>query len=134
VELKTNNVYADTVKVILKEMLQDYVLAAIYSNKSSNDMIFIGGSALRKLYKLNRFSEDLDFSVFEKVDYQLLGESVVNYFHKQNFDLIDYAVQESKLVSRLTLKFAILKELGLSQLEGEKLHVKIETTLGGNKI
>jgi predicted nucleotidyltransferase component of viral defense system len=45
-----------------KDYLQHLVLSRVYSN-SSEDLIFKGGTALQKVYGLNRFSEDLDFTL-----------------------------------------------------------------------
>lgn len=43
-----------------KEKLLDQILDFIY-NSSFNHLIFTGGTCLRKVYGLNRLSEDLDF-------------------------------------------------------------------------
>ena len=45
-----------------KDYFQYMILAAIYSKPDKN-IIFRGGTALQKAYGLNRFSEDLDFSI-----------------------------------------------------------------------
>jgi predicted nucleotidyltransferase component of viral defense system len=93
-------------------------------------MVFIGGTALRKLHGLPRFSEDIDFVCDAQVDYQILSKSIVSFFHKIGFDQVDFSIQQGSLINRLTLKFAILKAVGLSPLESEKLHIKVETTVG----
>lgn len=45
-----------------KDYLQHLVLSRVYS-EASEDLIFKGGTALQKVYGLNRFSEDLDFTL-----------------------------------------------------------------------
>ncbi|MEI7579210.1 MAG: nucleotidyl transferase AbiEii/AbiGii toxin family protein [bacterium] len=130
IELKQNNTHEDTIRVILKEILQDYVLAGIYLNEDFRELIFIGGTALRKLYSLNRFSEDLDFSSSGSVDLYKLGNYLILYFKQLEFTTVDFTIQKSAAVNRLTLKFPILKEIGLSNLESEKIHIKVEITTG----
>jgi len=51
---------------IEKDYFQDLLLFNIY--KQTNLLIFKGGTALYKLYGLQRFSEDLDFTLMEKMD------------------------------------------------------------------
>ncbi len=48
---------------LVKERLQDEVLNFIYNNGIYNGLIFTGGTCLRKVYGLNRLSEDLDFDI-----------------------------------------------------------------------
>jgi predicted nucleotidyltransferase component of viral defense system len=46
---------------VLQELLQQYVLAALARAGFFQQAVFHGGTCLRILYGLNRFSEDLDF-------------------------------------------------------------------------
>jgi len=48
-------------RVILKEALQVYTLAAIYGQPISDRIIFQGGTCLRLVYGGPRYSEDVDF-------------------------------------------------------------------------
>lgn len=45
-----------------KDYYQNMILFILY-NKTSKELVFKGGTALAKCYGLNRFSEDLDFTV-----------------------------------------------------------------------
>ena len=47
----------------LKEIIQEIALLGLWRSKFFEKAAFYGGSALRILYGLNRFSEDLDFSL-----------------------------------------------------------------------
>ena len=47
----------------IKEILQEIVLSGLSRGGFFNEAAFYGGSALRIFYKLNRFSEDLDFAL-----------------------------------------------------------------------
>lgn len=59
----------------LKEVMQEIALLGLWRSKFFENAVFYGGTALRVLYGLDRFSEDLDFSLLEK---------------RKNFDLADY--------------------------------------------
>jgi len=50
----------------LKEIFQEITLLGLFRGGFFNKAVFYGGSSLRILYGLNRFSEDLDFSLIEK--------------------------------------------------------------------
>lgn len=49
----------------LKEIMQEIVLLGLWRSKFYEKAVFYGGTALRILYKLDRFSEDLDFSLIQ---------------------------------------------------------------------
>lgn len=48
---------------LAREFLQIYVLRLLQEQGASRDLTFLGGTALRLIHRLPRFSEDLDFSV-----------------------------------------------------------------------
>ena len=50
----------------LKEIFQEIALLGLYRGGFFNKAAFYGGTSLRILYGLNRFSEDLDFTLLEK--------------------------------------------------------------------
>lgn len=52
----------------LKEIIQEIALLGLWRSKFFEKAAFYGGSALRILYGLNRFSEDLDFSLLNRDD------------------------------------------------------------------
>lgn len=49
----------------LKEIIQEIALLGLWRSKFYEKAVFYGGSALRILYRLDRFSEDLDFSLIQ---------------------------------------------------------------------
>jgi len=51
---------------IEKDYLQDWFLCNLF--KKTNRLVFKGGTALYKIYKMPRFSEDLDFTMLESFD------------------------------------------------------------------
>lgn len=67
-----------------KDYYQNIVLFIIYSN-FSKELVFKGGTALSKCYGLNRFSEDLDFSVVNERDFIGYIDS-----HLDDFEITHY--------------------------------------------
>ncbi|GAG97683.1 unnamed protein product, partial [marine sediment metagenome] len=54
----------------LREFLQILILRELSDKGYFRNLSFVGGTALRFLFDLRRFSEDLDFSLFMKKDYK----------------------------------------------------------------
>jgi len=50
-----------------KDYFQNIILFILYRNYG-NELVFKGGTALKKCYGLNRFSEDLDFTCTNRID------------------------------------------------------------------
>jgi predicted nucleotidyltransferase component of viral defense system len=60
----------------LREVMQEIALLGLWRGKFFEKAAFYGGPALRVLYGLDRFSEDLDFSLLEKSEgFDLAGYS-----------------------------------------------------------
>lgn len=56
----------------LKEIIQEIALLGLWRAKFFEHAAFYGGTALRILYGLDRFSEDIDFSLIEpQIDFEL---------------------------------------------------------------
>lgn len=112
----------------VREFLQILCLKIIHDKGFFENMAFVGGTALRVLYDLRRFSEDLDFSVtdrkgydFQKIIADIVGELELNGFDVESKSKADKTVQSS------FLKFNnLLNELGLSQMKEQKLSIRIE--------
>ena len=65
--LKKYNPKSETEPInALKEIFQEIILLGLYRGGFFNKAAFYGGTSLRILYGLERFSEDLDFSLLEK--------------------------------------------------------------------
>ncbi len=56
----------DEAKLMLRELLQQITLVGLSRASFFEDACFYGGTALRIFYGLNRYSEDLDFTLKEK--------------------------------------------------------------------
>ncbi len=62
---------------IEKDYLQDLILFSIYSD-IGKELIFKGETALYKIYKLNRFSEDLDFTLTKRFDIKRFSNKIIS--------------------------------------------------------
>jgi predicted nucleotidyltransferase component of viral defense system len=113
----------------IREYLQTYFLNIIYKNKFYQNLVFTGGTALRFIYRIRRFSEDLDFSLSSKAknyNFTDMVENILQEFKLAGYDL-EIKYDESRTVHSALLKFSgILFETGLSPLKGQKIAIKAE--------
>lgn len=94
---------------ILKEHYQIYILDQLYKSNFGNNLVFKGGTALKLAYNSIRFSEDLDFSILNKVDYvdfKKTIQSLVNKFSESKIqDIYDkYNTLYTKIVFNIDFK------------------------------
>ena len=112
----------------LREALQLLCLKIMHDKGYFSKVAFVGGTALRVIYDMRRFSEDLDFSVINKKDYNFseIISTLEREFKLSGLEL-ETKTKVAKTVQGSMLKFPkLLKLMGLSQLEGQKLSIKIE--------
>jgi len=127
VQLLNNAAESDNViyrRNLLKDYIQVVILSFIYSHPKYSQMVFYGGSCLRHCFDLPRLSEDLDFVDLKK-DIKLadLAVDLEKYFKKDT----DLEVKIKVQPSRVQIKFAILKEMGLAgPSESDDLYLKLE--------
>lgn len=112
----------------MREYLQAYILRTLHDQRLFRHSAFVGGTALRFLYDLPRFSEDLDFSLEKKLDYSF-ADILKNL--KQELALAGYEIavtyNEEKTVYSAMIKFKkLMFEAGISPLAGQNFSVKIE--------
>lgn len=111
-----------------REFLQVLMLKMLYDKGYFKNMAFVGGTALRLLYDLRRFSEDLDFSLIRKEGYNF--KKILNSLEaefKAGKLPVEIKASGEKTVGSAMLKFkGILFDLGLSGIKDEKLSIKIE--------
>jgi len=91
-------------------------------------MAFVGGTALRILFDLRRFSEYLDFSITKEKDYDFRKLSQDLKYQLKKYGLnADFRENEQKIVQNIMLRFKdILPALGLSPLKSQKLSIRLE--------
>jgi hypothetical protein len=125
----------ETQRIILKEVLQAYVLDYLYNHPVYRRLNFYGGTCLHVVYGLNRLSEDLDFDNSVGLDLCQLSPDLVQYFHKTfGYTEASIKVQEgegdslSPGIFRFTLRFPVLNALGMSPHQSEALHLKVEVS------
>ena len=113
----------------LREYLQHVILRVLFEQKDLHHLIFHGGTALRIIHRLNRFSEDLDFHLNVKNEQYKLTPVIAKL--RKNLALQGYTVSDSivkeKTVRSTFIKFErLLFECGLSPNEDEKVSIKLE--------
>lgn len=82
-------------KNAIKEIVQEIVLCGLSRSDFFEKVAFYGGTALRIFYGLDRFSEDLDFSLITK---------------DENFDLSEYFSYVKNETNSLGLKFDVIQK------------------------
>lgn len=115
----------------IREYLQLLILKIINDKRYFNNLAFVGGTALRILYDLNRFSEDLDFCLIDKKRYSFadMMKAIETEIKLNNLN-VEINYKSSKTVAAGLVKFPeLLYELGLSPHKTQKLSIKIEVDL-----
>jgi len=117
-----------TQRILLKEVLQSYVLSFLYNHKEYRKLNFYGGTCLRVIYNLNRMSEDIDLDNSDQLNLDQLEADLLNYFRIScGVKFMTSTSQKShNQIHRITLKFPVLYLLNLSSHENENLHLKVE--------
>lgn len=112
----------------LREYLQTLVLRSFHESEAFRPLAFVGGTALRFLHGLPRFSEDLDFSVVSAE-----GCAGREWMAKVKRDLTlagfepEVTWNDRKTVHTGWVRVAgILHDAGLSGLPDQKLAIKVE--------
>lgn len=112
----------------VRELLQLLVLKIIYDKDWFEKLVFTGGTALRVLFDLRRFSEDLDFSLVKKEGYSF--QKFVDQIKAEvslNGLTVEARPKEGKTVQSTLLKFPGLPyQLGISRLKNQILSIRLE--------
>lgn len=120
----------ETKRIILKEVLQVYVLDYVYNHSIYRRLNFYEGTCLHVVYGLNRLSEDLFLDNSDGISLADLENDLLTYFHQ----ILRYPDADAKTqvgeegIHRTTLKFPILYALGLTAHPNEALHLKVEVS------
>ncbi|MBN2494899.1 MAG: nucleotidyl transferase AbiEii/AbiGii toxin family protein [Deltaproteobacteria bacterium] len=112
----------------LREYLQALVLRSLHESEAFSSLAFVGGSSLRFLENLPRFSEDLDFSLMRAEAYQprpWLEKAKRDLEHAGLSCSITY--KQRKTVHTAWVRIAgLLRDAGLSAHEAQNLSIKLE--------
>lgn len=114
---------------IAREYLQARVLGAMQRRGAMVPLAFHGGTALRFLYGIPRYSEDLDFALegaASSYDFRGYLEGIRLELDAEGYQ-VDVRVSDKRTVHSAFIRVArLLHELGLSSQRSEVLAVKIE--------
>lgn len=126
----------------LREIIQEITLAGLYRSGFFEKAAFYGGTALRIFHGLERFSEDLDFSLLNvNPDFSLepylqstvrelaaLGVKVsIQDKEKINNSKIDSAFLKADTVWKELVIQSIMKQESLNSRKGIKIKIEIDT-------
>ena len=101
--------YARLMRFSLSQVERDYLqhilLLSIY-RRVGDELVFKGGTALQKCYGLDRFSEDLDFSLFRPMNIESVTEEVTGSMNLFGFEtsLERMKEDETSISSRIKVK------------------------------
>lgn len=126
----------------LREIMQEIALAGLQRAGFFEKAAFYGGTALRIFYGLNRYSEDLDFSLLAVdgdfaldkyldailLEFEALGMQVtVKEKLKTNQNNIDSAFLKSETIWKELILEGIIPQSGISQNTQIKIKIEVDT-------
>ena len=127
----------------LREIMQEIALAGLYRAGFFEKAAFYGGTALRIFYELDRFSEDLDFSLLEvdpafsldryldsvRKEFESAGMQVsIKEKEKTNKTNIESAFLKSETVWKELVLESIVPQNGLDQKANIKIKLEVDTS------
>lgn len=115
---------------LLKEYLEVQALQFISTHPLSAKMVFIGGTNLRILKGINRFSENLDFDVkdMSREEFTVLTDDLLRYLNMIGWNATPKSSESGKLsVFQRSIYFPeLLYQLDLSPHKEERFMMKIK--------
>jgi len=117
-------------KYMYKEYVQVLILDYLSSSKWIKRLEFIGGTNLRLVKGIDRFSEDLDFDCkeFTTEEFKELSEDVLKHLKRFGFN-VEIKEKESMKLNAYSSSYyfpGLLYKLGLSQHQDERFLIKLE--------
>lgn len=117
---------------VLREYLQNYLLMLMQKTKMNESLYFVGGTVLRFLYRIRRFSEDIDFLAgkgWKTTDLSLFMKKIGRELDRAGYTF-SIRLKDEKTVQRGIVRFSgLLYELGLSGRQDQNFSVHIEVDL-----
>ncbi len=114
---------------VLREYLQNYLLFLMQKVGMMESLCFVGGTALRFLYRIRRYSEDLDFSADEHwsaADFTAYMKKIETGLHKAGY-VCTLQLKGEKVVQKAKIGFSqLLFEVGLSHRKEQKVSIHLE--------
>lgn len=119
------------IRGILREYLQILILKELYRVESGKKLYFTGGTYLRLVYNLKRFSEDLDFNTnkITKKEFEKLQKKVITELNRVGLDVqLRFAHWSNVYVSKLIFpKIEKLYNVVSKYSKKEGIVIKVET-------
>lgn len=131
----------DEILDALREIMQEITLAALSRTDFFEKAAFYGGTALRIFYGLNRFSEDLDFSLLKAdegftlepyfsailTEFEALGIKVrINEKEKAKRSSIESAFLKTETIWKELVLEDILKQTGVKSNKPIKIKIEVD--------
>lgn len=117
-------------KQMIKEYLQLLILNHLSESEYASRVAFIGGTNLRLIRHIDRFSEDLDFDCHElsEADFMVMTDDIVSFLQKYGLNVETRDRKNERLTAyRRNLYFPqLLFDLQLSGHRDERFLIKIE--------
>ncbi len=114
---------------LVREYLQSRILQSLQRAGAMQTLAFHGGTSLRFLYAIPRYSEDLDFALElnpEAYDFQAYLQRIVRDLATEAYT-VEVKLSQKQIVHKAFVRFrGLLYELGLSSHATETLAIKIE--------
>lgn len=111
-----------------RELIQLLCLKIFDERKFFDNLVFTGGTALRIVFGVRRFSEDLDFSLAKKEGYSFtrINEGLLKSLALAGLKAQSKPKSQRNVHSAMFKFSGLLKALGLSPLESQNLSIKVE--------
>lgn len=117
--------------MILKEYIQCQTLEFLSRQPEAAEMAFIGGTCLRLVHGINRFSENLDFDCknLDQTRFLRLTDNLLVYLEKSGYKVAAKDKESEKLTAfRRSIYFPeLLYSLHLSGYKDQRFLLKVET-------
>jgi len=113
---------------LLREYLQAMALRSLHESEAFVNLVFVGGTALRFVYGLPRFSEDIDFSLAGSNGYEpeVWMKKLKNDLQLAGFNAA-VSWNDRSTVHKSWIKVAgLLKDAGLAAMGDQNLSIKLE--------
>jgi hypothetical protein len=131
----------DQATAALREIMQAVALAGLYRAGFYEKAAFYGGTALRIFYGLDRFSEDLDFSLLADnpdFSFQPYMEAIITEFNSQGMQVsvrekakalqtnVESAFLKSETIWKELVLDGILPQQGMGQVANIKIKIEVD--------
>jgi len=114
---------------VAREYLQARILGVLQEEGAFRNWVFLGGTALRFLYRIPRYSEDLDFSVLDPartIRFVDVVDRIQAAFAAEGYRVTAKSAPDKTVASCFVRFGGLPHELGLSPHRDQALAVKLE--------